>query len=218
MDSSISVFAQAGLLADWQIAELVHNNLMIDPFFNCQIRSFYIPPTDKEVKIVSYGLSSYGYDARLSNKFKIPNPDYVAKHKDYYPGNQGESLVYDLEKPPKDAFIDVVGNSFVIQPGHMILGKTVEYFRIPNNVEVICVGKSTYARVGILVNLTPLEAGWEGNVTLEISNVSPFNVRVFANQGIAQFMFYQGSAPCITTYADKKGKYQGHTEVTEAKL
>jgi dCTP deaminase len=167
------------ILSDRWIREQALNQGMIEPFVEAQRRE----------GCISYGLSSYGYDARVSNHFKIfTNVD---------------SATVD----PKD----FAANSFA-------LAHTVEYFRVPRDVMVICLGKSTYARCGIIVNVTPLEPGWEGHVTLEFSNTTPLPAKVYANEGACQFLFLQGNEPCEVSYADRSGKYMGQRGVTLPKL
>ena len=167
---------------------------MISPFEEKQI---------SEGKI-SYGLSSFGYDARVSNEFKIftnVNSEIV-DHKNFKPSNFVKKNVSECIIPP---------NSFV-------LASTVEYFKIPKDVLVICLGKSTYARCGIIVNVTPLEPGWEGHVTLEFSNTTPLPAKIYANEGVAQFVFLKGNERPEISYSDRKGKYMGQTGVTLPKV
>lgn len=183
-----------GLLADHQIRELAQNHGMIDPFVEKQKRD----------GVISYGLSSFGYDARTADEFKIFT-------------NIDNALV-DPKDFSHESFVDRQTDVCVIPPNSFVLSRTVEYFRIPEDVLVICLGKSTYARCGLIVNVTPLEPGWEGHVTLEISNTTPLPARVYANEGVAQFLFFKGSAPCEISYADKAGKYMGQKGVTLAKL
>jgi dCTP deaminase len=183
-----------GLLADHQIRALAQNHGMIEPFVEKQKREGNI----------SYGLSSYGYDARCAPDFKIFT-------------NVDNALV-DPKAFSAQSFVDRTTDICVIPPNSFVLTHTVEYFRIPKDVLVICLGKSTYARCGLIVNVTPLEPGWEGHVTLEISNTTPLPARVYANEGIAQFLFFKGSAPCETSYADRSGKYMGQRGVTLPKL
>jgi dCTP deaminase len=157
---------------------------MIEPFEDKQVRKGKI----------SYGLSSYGYDIRVSNEFKIFTNVWngVVDPKNFDPG----------------CFVDFQGDVCVIPPNSFVLAQTVEYFRIPRDVLTICVGKSTYARCGLIVNVTPFEPEWEGFVTLEISNTTPLPARIYANEGISQVLFFQSDEVCETSYADKKGKYQ----------
>ncbi|MGQ0526942.1 MAG: dCTP deaminase [Alphaproteobacteria bacterium] len=183
-----------GLLPDHEIRFLAQNQGMIEPFVEKQTRE----------GVISYGLSSFGYDARAARAFKIFT-------------NVDNALV-----DPKDfshqSFVDRTTDICVIPPNSFVLTHTVEYFRVPEDVLVICLGKSTYARCGLIVNVTPLEPGWEGHVTLEISNTTPLPARVYANEGIAQFLFFKGSSACETSYADRAGKYMGQRGVTLPKL
>lgn len=182
--------ALPGILSDAQIRHLSQNQGMIDPFVEKQTA---------EGKI-SYGLSSYGYDARCSREFKIfTNVD---------------NAIVDPKDFSDDSFVDRETDVCIIPPNSFVLTRSVEYFKIPKDVLVVCLGKSTYARCGLIVNVTPLEPGWEGHVTLEISNTTPLPAKVYANEGVAQFLFFKGSAPCETTYADRAGKYMGQTGVT----
>ena len=185
---------QPGILADHQIRDLAQNESMIEPFVEKQ----------KNDGIISYGLSSYGYDARCSEDFKIFT-------------NVDNALV-DPKNFSDQSFVDRRSDVCVIPPNSFVLTHTIEYFRIPKDVLVICLGKSTYARCGLIVNVTPLEPGWEGHVTLEISNTTPLPARIYANEGIAQFLFFKGSEPCETSYADRSGKYMGQRGVTLPRL
>ena len=154
--------------------------------------------------VISYGLSSYGYDARLSDEFMIfTNVD---------------NAIVDPKNFSKQSFVERKTDICVIPPNSFALARTVEYFRIPKDVLVVCLGKSTYARCGLIVNVTPLEPGWEGQVTLEISNTTPLPAKVYAHEGIAQFLFYKGDSPCEVTYADRAGKYMGQRGVTLPRL
>jgi dCTP deaminase len=167
---------------------------MIEPFVENQRRE----------GVISYGLSSYGYDARVAPEFKIfTNVD---------------SAVVDPKKFSSQSFVDRHGDSCVIPPNSFALGRTVEYFRVPRDVLVICLGKSTYARCGIIVNVTPLEPEWEGHVTLEFSNTTPLPARVYANEGACQFLFIKGEGAPEVSYADRGGKYMRQTGVTLPKL
>lgn len=183
-----------GLLADHQIRKLAQEKAMIEPFVEKQTRD----------GVISYGLSSFGYDARCSPDFKIFT-------------NVDNALV-DPKNFSAQSFVDRKTDICVIPPNSFVLTHTVEYFRVPRDVLVICLGKSTYARCGLIVNVTPLEPGWEGHVTLEISNTTPLPARVYANEGVAQFLFFKGSSACETSYADRKGKYMGQRGVTLPKL
>ena len=171
---------------------------MIEPFEPDQV---------KEVagkKVVSYGTSSYGYDIRCSTEFKI--------------FTNVNSTIIDPKAFDEKSFVDYRGDVCIIPPNSFALARTVEYFRIPRSVLTICLGKSTYARCGIIVNVTPLEPEWEGIVTLEVSNTTPLPARIYAGEGIAQFLFFEGNEPCETSYADKKGKYQAQQGLTLPRL
>ncbi len=162
---------------------------MIEPFVE----------TQKRDGVISYGLSSYGYDARCAEHFKIfTNVD---------------SAVVDPKAFNPSSFVDRTGPVCIIPPNSFALTHTVEYFRIPRDILVICLGKSTYARCGIIVNVTPLEPEWEGQVTIEISNTTPLPAKIYAGEGICQFLFLQGALPCEVSYADKAGKYMGQRGV-----
>jgi len=157
---------------------------------------------DKEGrKLVSYGITSYGYDARLAPEFKVFT-------------NVNPIIVVDPKNFNAEAFIEKEGDSCIIPPHSFILGRTVEKFHIPRDVVSICIGKSTYARCGIIVNVTPLEPEWFGHVTMEISNTTPLPAVVYANEGICQFMFLEGSEICEVSYGDRKGKYQNQVGIT----
>ena len=182
------------VLSDKWIKKMVKSHKIISPFVSKQIRKGKI----------SYGLSSYGYDARVSNDFKI--------------FTNVNSTIVDPKNFKKDGFVSKKSRICVIPPNSFALARTVEYFRIPENVIVICLGKSTYARCGIIVNVTPLEPGWEGHVTLEFSNTTPLPAKIYANEGAAQFLFLQGTEVCDLSYADRKGKYMYQKGVTLPKL
>jgi dCTP deaminase len=182
------------LLPDHRIRELALTKGMIEPFVDRQTRE----------GVISYGLSSYGYDARVAPEFRIfTNVD---------------SAVVDPKNFSGQSFVERDGDSCVIPPNSFALARTIEYFRIPRDVLVICLGKSTYARCGMIVNVTPLEPEWEGHVTLEISNTTPLPARVYANEGLCQFLFLQGTHPPEISYADRKGKYMGQRGVTLPRL
>ncbi len=183
-----------GILADSQICELAQSQDMIHPFIEAQKRD----------GVISYGLSSYGYDARCADDFKIFT-------------NVDNALV-DPKDFSSNSFVERKTDVCVIPPNSFVLCHTVEYFKIPDDVLVICLGKSTYARCGLIVNVTPLEPGWEGHVTLEISNTTPLPAKVYANEGVAQFLFFKGSTPCEVSYATRSGKYMGQRGVTLPKL
>jgi dCTP deaminase len=167
---------------------------MIEPFEDRQVRA----------GVISYGLSSYGYDIRVANEFKV--------------FTNINSTVVDPKNFDARSFVDVVADVCIIPPNSFVLAKTVEYFRIPRDVLTICVGKSTYARCGLIVNVTPFEPEWEGFVTLEISNTTPLPAKVYANEGISQVLFFQSDEMCDVSYADKKGKYQAQQGLTLPRL
>jgi dCTP deaminase len=154
--------------------------------------------------VISYGLSSYGYDIRVADEFKLFTDIY--------------STLVDPKKFDPKSFVDMKADSIIIPPNSFALARTVEYFRIPRNVLTVCLGKSTYARCGIIVNVTPFEPEWEGTATLEISNTTPLPAKIYANEGIAQVLFFESDEVCETSYADKKGKYLKQLEVTLPKL
>src|SRR6185369_10520663 len=182
------------ILSDRWIREQAQKNGMIEPFVEAQRRE----------GCISYGLSSYGYDARVADEFKIfTNVD---------------SATVDPKDFAANSFVDRRTDVCIIPPNSFALARTVEYFRVPRDVLVICLGKSTYARCGIIVNVTPLEPGWEGHVTLEFSNTTPLPAKVYANEGACQFLFLQGNEPCEVSYADRAGKYMGQRGVTLPKL
>jgi len=182
------------ILSDRWIRNEVRRSGMIEPFVEHQ----------KREGCISYGLSSYGYDARVADEFKIFT-------------NVDNALV-DPKNFSDDSFVDRKTDICVIPPNSFVLARTVEYFRIPRDVLVICLGKSTYARCGMIVNVTPLEPEWEGHVTLEISNTTPLPARVYANEGICQFLFLRGESAPEVSYADRKGKYMGQQGVTLPRL
>jgi dCTP deaminase len=158
------------------------------------------PFSEKRSNGISYGLSSYGYDIRLADEFRI--------------FANINATVVDPKKLDERNFIDFKGDVCIIPPNSLVLGRTLEYFKIPRNILTVCYGKSTYARCGIIVNVTPFEPEWEGFATLEISNTSPLPAKIYANEGIAQVIFLEADEVCETSYADRKGKYQGQTEIT----
>ena len=180
--------------SDRWIRRMALDHRMIEPFEDGQVRSGSI----------SYGLSSYGYDIRVAPEFKV----FTNVH----------NLVVDPKKFDERSFVDVKDRDCIIPPNSFALARTVERFRIPRDVLVLCVGKSTYARCGIIVNVTPLEPTWEGFLTLEISNTTPLPAKIYGGEGIAQLVFFQGDEEPEVTYADRKGKYQGQVGVTLPKL
>jgi dCTP deaminase len=179
---------------DHWIRKMALEHKMIDPFVDNQVRN----------GTISFGLSSYGYDIRVSDEFKI----FTNVH----------SAIVDPKHFDPKSFVDFRGEVCLIPPNSFALSRTIEYFRIPRNVLTICVGKSTYARCGIIVNVTPFEPEWEGYVTLEISNTTPLPARIYANEGIAQVLFFVADQVCDRSYADKKGKYQGQHSITLPRL
>ena len=180
--------------SDKWIKEMAANHGMIEPFAESQIR--HSDGND----LISYGTSSFGYDVRCATEFKVFT-------------NVNNSLV-DPKNFSDDNFIEKKGPYCIIPPNSFALARTIEYFRIPRNVLTICLGKSTYARCGIIVNVTPLEPEWEGHVTLEFSNTTPLPAKIYANEGVAQMIFLESDEDCEESYRDRKGKYQGQTGVT----
>ena len=175
-----------GILPDWHIKR----DIKIEPFADEQLRP----------GVISYGLSSYGYDVRVGRKFKVFTNVY--------------GTLIDPKNFDPSAFVDIEGDSCVILPNSFALAETVETFEIPRDVLATCLGKSTYARCGIIVNVTPLEPEWRGKITIEISNTTPLPAKIYANEGIAQILFFRAEAVCKTSYADKKGKYQDQKGLT----
>ncbi len=180
--------------SDRWIRRMAVEHRMIEPFEPGQVKEL------KGKKIVSYGTSSYGYDIRCSTEFKI--------------FTNINSTIVDPKAFDEKSFVDYRGEVCIIPPNSFALARTVEYFRIPRNVLTICLGKSTYARCGIIVNVTPLEPEWEGHVTLEFSNTTPLPARIYANEGVAQVVFLESDEVCETSYRDRGGKYQGQKGVT----
>jgi dCTP deaminase len=185
---------QMAIKADGWIKKMAIENDMIVPFIEEQVRE----------NVISYGVSSYGYDVRIAEEFKIFT-------------NLNSTIVDPKNFDPK-SLVDFKGKVCIIPPNSFALGRTIEYFKIPRKVMTICVGKSTYARCGIITNVTPLEPGWEGHVTLEISNTTPLPAKIYAGEGIAQFLFFESDEECLLSYADKKGKYQAQVGVTLPKV
>ncbi len=183
-----------GLKSDQWIKKMATEQGMIEPFVDSQIRA----------GVVSYGVSSYGYDVRVTREFKIFTNVF--------------SAVVDPKNFSPQSMIDFEGDVCIIPPNSFALARTVEYFRIPRKVLTICLGKSTYARCGIIVNVTPFEPEWEGYVTLEISNTTPLPARIYANEGIAQVLFFEADEECEVSYADKKGKYQNQQSILLPRL
>ncbi|MFT5768646.1 MAG: dCTP deaminase [Lysobacterales bacterium] len=181
--------------ADHRIRRMAREHGMIEPFEPDQVRQ-----NEHGDRTISYGTSSYGYDGRCARDFKI--------------FTNINSAVVDPKNFDENSFVDVVDDVCIIPPNSFALAHTVEYFRIPRNVLTICLGKSTYARCGIIVNVTPLEPEWEGHVTLEFSNTTTLPAKIYANEGVAQFLFFESDEQCDTSYRDRNGKYQGQTGVT----
>jgi dCTP deaminase len=182
--------------SDRWIRRMVREHAMIEPFEESQVRQ----------GAISYGVSSYGYDMRVAGEFRI----FTNVH----------STVVDPKHFDERSFVEYHGEVCLVPPNSFALARSIEYFRIPRNVLTICVGKSTYARCGIITNVTPFEPEWEGNVTLEISNTTPLPAKIYANEGIAQVLFFEADADdiCQTSYADKRGKYQAQRGVTLPRL
>ena len=169
---------------------MAREHKIIEPFVNEQMRD----------GVISYGVSSYGYDIRVADEFKVFTNVY--------------NTVVDPKNFDPKSFVDIKADVCIIPPNSFALARTIEYFRIPRDILTICLGKSTYARCGIIVNVTPFEPEWEGFVTLEISNTTPLPAKIYANEGLAQVLFFQSDEACETTYADRAGKYQGQTGIT----
>jgi dCTP deaminase len=189
-----SYIQHRGVLSDHSIRQLVKTAAMITPFVESQKRD----------GVISYGLSSYGYDARIGDTFKL--------------FTNVNSAIVDPKAFDAASFVERKGPHCIIPPNSFVLGHTIEYFKIPRDILVICLGKSTFARCGLIVNVTPLEPEWEGQVTIEISNTTPLPAKIYANEGICQFVFLQGNEPCETSYRDKAGKYMHQLGTTLPKL
>lgn len=183
---------------DRWIRKMSQEHGMIEPFIDGQVRS------DENGRIISYGLSSYGYDLRVSDEFKV----FTNVH----------SAMVDPKDFDEKSFVDIKTDICVVPPNSFALARSVEYFRIPRNVLTICVGKSTYARCGIIVNVTPFEPEWEGHVTLEISNTTPLPAKIYANEGLAQVVFFEASEVCETSYSDRGGKYMKQRGITVPRM
>ncbi|GAB3375865.1 dCTP deaminase [Spongiibacter taiwanensis] len=180
--------------SDKWIRRMAENEGMIEPFEPGQVRE------NNGGKIISYGTSSYGYDVRCANEFRVFTNTY--------------SATVDPKAFDDKSFVSITGDYCIIPPNSFALARTVEYFRIPRSVLTICLGKSTYARCGIIVNVTPLEPEWEGHVTLEFSNTTTLPAKIYANEGVAQMLFFESDEICDVSYKDRGGKYQGQTGVT----
>lgn len=183
-----------GLLPDSWIRKMSNEKKMIEPFCEGQVKK------DGSNKLVSYGLSSYGYDLRVADEFKVFTNVY-------------NSMV-DPKNFSEDSFVDIKGPTCIIPPNSFALARSVEYFRIPRNVLTMCIGKSTYARCGIIVNVTPFEPEWEGYVTLEISNTTPLPAKIYGGEGLAQALFFRGEGECEISYKDRSGKYMHQVGIT----
>jgi dCTP deaminase len=183
-----------GVKSDTWIRKMAKEHNMIDPFVDGQVRE----------GAISYGLSAYGYDIRVSDEFKVFTNVY--------------NTVVDPKGFDEKSFVEIRSDVCLIPPNSFALARTVEYFRIPRSTITLCVGKSTYARCGIIVNVTPFEPEWEGFVTLEISNTTPLPAKIYANEGIAQVLFFEADEMCEVSYADKKGKYQKQVGITPPKV
>ncbi|WP_026261408.1 dCTP deaminase [Kiloniella laminariae] len=183
-----------GIMPDTWIREQAEKHGMIEPYVEAQRRE----------GVISYGVSSYGYDARVSSEFKI----FTNVH----------NALVDPKNFSDQSFVEKNDDVCIIPPNSFALARTVEYFRIPRDVLVICLGKSTYARCGIIVNVTPLEPEWEGHVTLEFSNTTPLPAKIYANEGVCQFLFLKGEGDCDVSYADRAGKYMKQRGVTLPRL
>ena len=183
-----------GLKPDHWIRKMALEHGMIRPFAE----------GEKREGVISYGLSSYGYDIRIADEFKIFTNVF--------------SAVVDPKQFDTRSMVDYQGEVCIIPPNSFALGRSVEYFRIPRSVLTVCLGKSTYARCGIIINVTPFEPEWEGFVTLEISNTTPLPAKIYANEGIAQVLFFEADEMCETSYADKRGKYQGQQRIVLPKV
>ncbi|PYR54078.1 MAG: dCTP deaminase [Acidobacteria bacterium] len=180
--------------SDRWIKRMALEHRMIEPFVDDQVRE----------GVISYGVSSYGYDVRVGSDFKVFTNVY--------------NTVVDPKNFDPKSFVDITAEVCIIPPNSFALASTIEYFRIPRDILTVCLGKSTYARCGIIVNVTPFEPEWEGHVTIEISNTTPLPAKIYANEGIAQVLFFQGDEPCAKSYKDKKGKYQAQRGVTLPKI
>jgi dCTP deaminase len=182
------------LRSDKWIRRMAIDHKMIEPFADRQVRE------EKGERLVSFGLSSYGYDLRVAEEFKV----FTNVH----------NTIVDPKNFNGNAFVDICAKTCIIPPNSFALARSVEYFRIPRNVLTLCIGKSTYARCGIIVNVTPFEPEWEGYVTLEISNTTPLPAKIYAGEGLAQVLFFMAEEVCEVSYADRKGKYMKQMEIT----
>jgi dCTP deaminase len=199
LSNAAKLFIQKGtefmsIKSDKWIRKMAEEHGMIEPFIRGQVRE------SAQGRVISYGTSSYGYDVRCSDEFKI--------------FTNINSAIVDPKNFDPDSFVDVTSDVCIIPPNSFALARTIEFFRIPRDVLTICLGKSTYARCGIIVNVTPLEPEWEGHVTLEFSNTTTLPAKIYANEGVAQMLFFGSDEVCETSYKDRGGKYQGQTGVT----
>lgn len=183
------------ILSDKEIRRLAVEQRMIEPFIERQVRQ-----TDSGQRPISYGLSSYGYDLRVADEFKVFTNVF--------------NTVVDPKNFDAKSFVDLQADVCIVPPNSFALARSIEYFRIPRDILSICLGKSTYARCGIIVNVTPFEPEWEGHVTLEISNTTPLPAKIYANEGLAQVLFLRASEPCEVSYTDRNGKYQKQRGIT----
>ena len=183
-----------GIKPDHWIRKMATQHAMIEPFADGAVRE----------GIISYGTSSYGYDMRISNEYKI----FTNVH----------SAIVDPKNFSSDSFVDFVGDICIIPPNSFVLARSIEYFRVPRNILCVCLGKSTYARCGLIVNVTPFEPEFEGHITIEISNTTPLPAKVYSNEGVAQVLFFEADEECEISYADRKGKYQGQRGVTPPRM
>ena len=179
---------------DKWIKEMAIKKKMISPFFASQVKKV------EHKKVISYGVSSYGYDVRCADEFKI--------------FTNINTTIIDPKNFNDDNFVSLKSDICIIPPNSFVLASTIEYFRIPRSVIVVCLGKSTYARCGIIVNITPLEPEWQGNITLEFSNTTPLPAKIYAQEGVAQLLFFQADEECEVSYKDRNGKYQSQVGVT----
>ena len=182
------------ILSDKEIRRLAVERRMIEPFVDCQVRQ------SAGHHVVSYGLSSYGYDLRVADEFKVFTNVF--------------NILVDPKAFDAKSFVDVRDDTCIVPPNSFALARSIEYFRIPRDVLTICLGKSTYARCGIIVNVTPFEPEWEGHATLEISNTTPLPAKIYANEGMAQVLFLRADQLCEVSYADRHGKYQAQQGIT----
>jgi len=183
------------ILSDKEIRGLAVEHRMIEPFVERQIRQL-----ETGARVISYGLSSYGYDLRVADEFKVFTNVF--------------NTVVDPKNFDAKSFVDLQADVCIVPPNSFALARSVEYFRIPRDLLTLCLGKSTYARCGIIVNVTPFEPEWEGHVTLEISNTTPLPAKIYANEGLAQVVFFRATEPCQISYADRSGKYQRQQGIT----